>query len=74
MTDVVACEIRKIHKEIILVLYIVIQAFNFCLLTRPIFYSCIYLTILSVSQAECTTPSPTRFCVAHLWLYAVEGN
>jgi len=43
MTDVEACEFRKIQKEIILVLYIVLQVFNFCLPTRPIFYSFIYL-------------------------------
>lgn len=29
MTDVEACEIRKVHKEIILVLYIVMQVFIF---------------------------------------------
>jgi hypothetical protein len=66
MTDVEECEFRKIHKEIILVFYIVMQIFIFCLLARPIFYSFIYLTTLSVPQAVCTTPSPALFCSSHL--------
>ena len=74
MTDVEACEFRKIHKEIILVLYVVMQVFIFCLLTRPIPYLSIYLKTLSLSQAVCTTPSPTLFYPAHLRLYAVANN
>jgi len=66
MTDVEVCEFRKVHKGIILVLYIVMQVFNFCILTRPIFYSFIYSTTLSVSQTVCTTPRPTLFSPAHL--------
>jgi len=72
--DVEACECKKIYKEIILVLYVVMQVFIFCLLNRPIFYSHIYLTTLSISQAVCTTHSPTLYCPVHLWLYSVDNN
>jgi hypothetical protein len=59
----------KIHNEIILVLYIVMQVFNFCLLTRPIFYSFIYLRTLSVSQTVRTTPISDRTYNAYLRPY-----
>jgi len=64
--DVEACECKKLYKEIILVLYVVMQVLIFYLLNRPIFYSFIYLTTLSVPQAVCTTPSPTLFCPTRL--------